>query len=322
MKRHPNSPIITRRHIHMADASLHDLTSVFNPGAIYHEDQIHMLLRIQDRGRRTHLVKALSHDGVSFQAEKQVFPITGLEAFPCHIYHIYDPRIVRIEDSFYITCSVDCETGCLVAIFKSSDLESMHYISTLNEAQHRNGVLFDEKIAGRYWMLSRPNEITGSDGVKSGDRIFAYSSADLHSWQEEGLIMEGRFHFWDELIGPGPPPFRTTLGWMLIYHGVATHFGGGGIYQAGVCLLDSDNPSKLLARGDLNVLEPREIFETTGQVPNVVFPTACIPVRSQSDGTLAGNDPLFVYYGAADTCIGLAITSPRELVEKSNISLP
>lgn len=322
MKRHPNSPIITRRHIHMADPSLHDLTSVFNPGAIYHEDSIHMLLRIQDRARRTHLVKAVSDDGVSFQAAKHVFPITGLEAFPHKIYHIYDPRIVRIEDSFYITCSVDCKAGCLVAIFKSSDLESMHYISTLNEEEHRNGVLFDQKIRGRYWMLSRPNEHTGFDGVKRGSRIFAYSSADLRSWREEGLIMEGRFHYWDELIGSGPPPFRTTYGWMHIYHGVATHFGGCGIYQAGVCILDSNNPSKLIARGDLNVLEPREIFETTGQVPNVVFPTAYIPVRSQPDGSLGLEDPLFIYYGAADTCIGLAITSPGELIEDSNIKLP
>ena len=319
MKRHPNSPIITRNHLCLDDPILQDVTSVFNPGAIYHKGQIFMLLRVQDRGRGTHLVRAISLDGVNFQIDTKAFPITGLEAFPHEIFHIYDPRIVRIEDCFYITCAVDCVAGCMMGIFKSSDFESMHYISTLNDAQHRNGVMFDQKINGRYWMLSRPNEHTGSDGVKSGTRILAYSSADLHLWEEEAMIMEGRFHFWDELIGSGPPPFKTPLGWMHIYHGVATHFGGGGIYQAGVCLLDSRNPSKLIGRGYLNVLEPREIYECTGQVPNVVFPTACISNQLHPEGVIDLDDTLFIYYGAADTCIGLAVTTPRELLEKSNI---
>lgn len=319
MKRHPNSPIITRNHLCLDDPILQDVTSVFNPGAIYHKGQIFMLLRVQDRGRGTHLVRAISLDGVNFQIDTKAFPITGLEAFPYEIFHIYDPRIVHIEDCFYITCAVDCSAGCLLAIFKSSDFESMHYISTLNDAQHRNGVMFDQKINGRYWMLSRPNEHTGSDGVKSGTRILAYSSADLHLWEEEAMIMEGRFHFWDELIGSGPPPFKTPLGWMHIYHGVATHFGGGGIYQAGVCLLDSRNPSELIGRGYLNVLEPREIYECTGQVPNVVFPTACISNQLHPEGVIDLDDTLFIYYGAADTCIGLAVTTPRELLEKSNI---
>ena len=321
MKRHPNSPIITREQLRMLGSDLEDVSSVFNPGAIHHEGRIIMLLRVQDRGRRTHLVKAVSQDGVNFRIDAEVLPIHGLEAFPHQVYHIYDPRIVRLEGSFYITCAVDCDEGCRVAIFSSPDLESMHYVGTLNDEQQRNGVLFDQKIEDRFWMLSRPNEHTGADGVKSGSRIFAYSSADLRSWQIEGLIMEGRPHFWDELIGPGPPPFRTSFGWILIYHGVATHFGGGGIYQAGMCLLDADDPRIVRARGKLNVLEPREIYELTGQVPNVVFPTGCVPIKPRSDGSVWMDDQLYVYYGAADTCVGLAITSPRKLLENSKAVL-
>ncbi|HHZ15445.1 MAG TPA: hypothetical protein GX398_04975 [Candidatus Cloacimonetes bacterium] len=321
MKRHQSSPIITREQLHLFEPGLEDVSSVFNPGAIHHEGRIVMLLRVQDRGRRTHLVKAVSRDGVRFRIDSKAFPITGLEAFPHQVYHIYDPRIVRIEGIFYITCAVDCSGGCRVAVFSSSDLESMHYVGTLNDEQQRNGVLFDQKIEGRFWMLSRPNEHTGPDGVKSGSRIFAHSSDDLRSWKEEGLVMEGRPHFWDELIGPGPPPIRTSFGWILIYHGVATHFGGGGIYQAGMCLLDLDDPRILRARGELNVLEPREMYELTGQVPNVVFPTACVPIKSRSDGTIWMDDDFYVYYGAADTCIGLAVTSPRKLLENSKAEL-
>jgi predicted GH43/DUF377 family glycosyl hydrolase len=28
-------------------------------------------------------------------------------------------------------------------------------------------------------------------------------------------------HYWDELIGPGPPPVKTREGWLLVYYGAA-----------------------------------------------------------------------------------------------------
>ena len=89
-------------------------------------------------------------------------------------------------------------------------------------------------------------------------------------------LIEGRFHYWDEFIGSGPPPVKTRQGWLHIYHGVAGHFGSSNIYQAGVMLLDLNDPSKVLARSWCNILEPRELFELTGQVPNVVFPSGMI----------------------------------------------
>ncbi len=44
------------------------------------------------------------------------------------------------------------------------------------------------------------------------------------------------------------------------------------IYQAGVMLLDLDEPQNIISRGTQNILEPREYFELVGQVPNVVSP--------------------------------------------------
>jgi len=60
---------------------------------------------------------------------------------------------------------------------------------------------------------------------------------------------------------------------LHVYHGVATHFASASVYQAGVVLLDLDDPSRVLARSRNNVLEPRELYELVGQVPNVVFPS-------------------------------------------------
>ena len=130
--------------------------------------------------------------------------------------------------------------------------------------------------------------------------------------------MRGRWHYWDELIGAGPPPLRTRHGWLLVYHGVATHLNAG-IYQAGVALLDLDDPSKVIARGSQNVLEPREAYELTGQVPNVVFPSGLTVDRSTPDGTATDDATVFLYYGAADTVVGLATATVAELIDDCHV---
>jgi len=318
VKRHPHSPVITREDISSTDPRLFDVTSVFNPGGIYHQGQIILLLRVQNRGRETYLVKATSRDGIEFDIATKPVEIRGMQDFPYPYYHIYDPRIVYIEGRYLVTCAVDSEAGCRVVLFESEDLDTLSYLGVLSDEGQRNGVLFPHRIEGRYWMLSRPNDHLGADGVRSGTRILAYASDDLCAWEEQGIVMQGRSHFWDELIGSGPPPLLTELGWLHIYHGVATHFGGGGIYQAGVSLLDATEPHKLLARGVYNILEPRADYETMGQVPNVVFPTVAInPV----EGPLGMDTPIYIYYGAADSCIGLATTTLRTLLPYSGIDL-
>jgi beta-1,4-mannooligosaccharide/beta-1,4-mannosyl-N-acetylglucosamine phosphorylase len=125
--------------------------------------------------------------------------------------------------------------------------------------------------------------------------------------------MSGRPRYWDELIGSGPPPVKTQAGWLHIYHGVARHFGAG-IYQAGVVLLDLENPARVIARSRNNFLEPRELYEVVGQVPNVVFPTGMIVDDVDGQGYAAPTATVRVYYGAADTCVGLALTTVDELL--------
>jgi predicted GH43/DUF377 family glycosyl hydrolase len=127
--------------------------------------------------------------------------------------------------------------------------------------------------------------------------------------------MSGRPHYWDELIGSGPPPVKTSEGWLHVYHGIATHFGSTNIYQAGVVLLDLHNPGKIIARGRYNILEPREPYELVGQVPNVVFPSGMIVNEVEPDGTAKPGSEVFLYYGAADTSVALAIATVDELIE-------
>jgi len=130
--------------------------------------------------------------------------------------------------------------------------------------------------------------------------------------------MAGRFHYWDEFIGSGPPPVKTRRGWLHVYHGVAMHFGSANIYQAGVSLLDLGDPSKLVGRSRGNILEPREIYELAGQVPNVVFPSGMIVEEFDAEGFALPASPVKIYYGAADTVVGLAVTTVGELLDAAS----
>jgi predicted GH43/DUF377 family glycosyl hydrolase len=72
-------------------------------------------------------------------------------------------------------------------------------------------------------------------------------------------------------------------------------------------LLDLEEPARVLRRSDEWVLGPNADYEVSGDVPNVVFP--CGLVHDRDD------DMLFLYYGAADTCIGLATARCSEVLD-------
>jgi predicted GH43/DUF377 family glycosyl hydrolase len=67
-------------------------------------------------------------------------------------------------------------------------------------------------------------------------------------------------------------------------------------YAAGAMILDADDPSIVLSRTSAPLLTAQTERERHGIVPNVVFPTAI----EEIDGRL------FVFYGMADSAIGVA----------------
>ena len=79
-------------------------------------------------------------------------------------------------------------------------------------------------------------------------------------------------------------------------------------------LLDLKRPERVIARGHYNILEPRELYELTGQVPNVVFPSGMIVEGDDAKDGAPDEARVLLYYGAADTVVGLAESTIGELV--------
>ncbi len=319
LQRHPG-PILTRQDIPALPPAFTDVSSVFNPGAIRFQDRDLLLLRVQNRARETAIMVAESQDGRHFSVRPQLVHFQGLKEMVAQqrpgetIYHIYDPRITRIGEFFYVMFAMDMDYGCGLGLAQTTDFKNFNCISVSIDEDIRNGVLFPEKVGGRYLRLDRPNHSRLNNGVTSGDTIWLSESPDLVSWQPVKPVIHGRWHFWDERIGAGPPPVKTAAGWLLVYHGVATHFSSCNIYQAGVVLLDLDDPSIVKGRCRYNILEPRELYELTGQVPNVVFPSGMI-VDGEAAGNARPESQVRIYYGAADTVVGLATTTIQELLD-------
>ena len=74
-----NNPIISPKNIVSSNPVMIDVSSVFNPGAIKFDGKTILLMRVQNRGRETLLVKAESNDGTKFAIENTPIEISGLD---------------------------------------------------------------------------------------------------------------------------------------------------------------------------------------------------------------------------------------------------
>jgi predicted GH43/DUF377 family glycosyl hydrolase len=312
--RHPKNPIVTRRDIPDIPPLLVDPTSVFNPGAAKFGGSLFLLLRVQSRSRETFFLVAESHDGVDFDVRPEIVAFKGFEGIRQKIYHAYDPRITPLEGFAYIMFAIDVDPGCRLGLARTLDFQNFDFLGIVSDEDSRNGVLFSEKISGRYLRLDRPNVCRRENGTRTGSTIWLSESKDLIRWKPVAPVMDGRNHYWDEWIGSGPPPLKTRQGWVHIYHGIATHFGSANICQAGVVLLDLHDPSRVIGRSRTNILEPREPYELVGQVPNVVFPSGMVAERTDDEGFAHPESAVKIYYGAADTVVGLAETTVKSLL--------
>jgi len=159
------------------------------------------------------------------------------------------------------------------------------------EGVHLPAGITDERLG--IWISYVPVEDVQAD---INNLVFQRSST---------LVAMPEYDFEALKIGAGPPPIRVEEGWLLVHHGTKGSLTKGRgwnhqqervNYAAGAMILDAVDPSKVLARTSEPILAPETEAETSGTVPNVVFPTAIEEV----DGVR------YVFYGMADNKIGVA----------------
>jgi len=292
VRRYAHNPILTK------DQIPYPVETVHNAAVVKHAGAYIMLFRSHLRTGRSIIGLARSHDGFRFEADPQPFlvperdgPFAADEEFG-----VEDPRVTRLADDYIITYSAYSRSGVRIALAKTQDFTQVERVSLITEADHRNVVLFPEKFDGLYARLDRPHtEIIPWS-------IWISYSPDLSYWGRSELLIRPEPYHWDEMkIGPGAPPFKTERGWLSIYHGVFQTMDGA-IYRLGVALHDLHNPAKVIGVSDSWILQPEDVWETTGYVHNVVFTCGAVP---EPDGTVK------IYWGAADTvmCVGEANVS-------------
>ena len=295
MWRSSHNPIIHPRQVPCAN-------SIFNSAVVPFRDGYAGVFRVDDRTRTMRLHRGFSSDAIHWDIEKEplTFKTTDPQAAP--FQYGYDPRVCTIDGRHYVTWCNGYH-GPTIGVAWTDDFEEFHQLENAFLPYNRNGVMFPRKINGNYAMLSRPSD---TSHTPFGD-IFYSESPDLCYWGRHRHVMSPVNGQWDATkIGAGPTPIETDAGWLLIYHGVLTSCSGF-IYSFGAALLDRDEPWKVLARGRSYLMAPREDYERCGDVPNVVFPCAALVDRD--------TNRLALYYGAADTVVGVAYGYLSELVE-------
>lgn len=307
--RHPRSPILR------ASEWPYRVHSAFNPGAVVLADGSTLLLcRVEDHTGLSHLSAARSTNGVdSWVIDAAPTLERDPGKHPEELWGLEDPRITRLPelDRHAVTYAAFGKGGPGVALAMTSDFRSFERYGLVMPPDDRDAALLPRRIDGQFAMLHRPADDEGAD-------IWISYSSDLRSWGTHRPVLRARRGgWWDAAeVGLGPPLIETAKGWLMLYHGVR-RTASGTLCRLGAALLDLAVPERCIARGASWIFGPEELYEIEGDVPYVVSPCGV---------TCPDGDTLNLYYGAADSCIGLAQGSVTEILawlgDPQNLVMP
>jgi len=221
---------------------------------------------------------------------------------PYEEFGIEDPRITQIGSTYYITYVAASRHGAATALMSTTDFVSFQRHGIIFPPDNKDVLLFPEKIADTYIAMHRP-----MNSMKfCAPKIWLARSNNLTQWGAHEPMIIDPGHMSDRM-GGSTPPIKTNEGWLTLYHGSERSDipGKVGRYTASAMMLDLNNPSLILGKTKDSILVPTEPFETHGYVDDVIFPTAMIP----------NDDKLDVYYGAADTSIGVTSFDRQSLLD-------
>lgn len=305
--------------------------AVLNPATICEENMIHLFYRAVKKGNYSSIGYCKLKNPFKV-TERLKTPVLSPE-FDYESHGMEDPRIVKIDDLYYLTYTAFNGKNALGALATSKDLKNFKkeglivpqikyskfkrlvskckitskYLE-MNEAYPslmiKDVVFFPRRINDKLCFLQRikPDiQIVSVNNLEELTREF-WDNYFLHF--DENILLTSMHSHEISYLGSGCPPIETEHGWLLIYHGATSTLGGSYVYSACASLLDLDDPRKEIARLPYKLFVPDQEYELKGEVDKVVFPT----------GTILIGDTLFIYYGAADKRIAFASLSLSELL--------
>lgn len=293
--RYSENPIIDRNPIP-------GVARIFNSAVMPYGGEFIGVFRGEQTNGVPYIYLGHSRDAIHWEFDHEKIPFVDEAGKPFMPLYAYDPRLVKVEDTYYIIWCQDF-WGASIGMARTTDFKTFTRLENPFIPYNRNAVLFPRKINGNFMLLSRPSD---SGHTPFGD-IFLSESPDMVYWGKHRHVMSRGDEWWESLkIGGGAAPIETSEGWLLFYHGVSGTCNGY-VYSIGGAILDINEPSRVLYRCSDWLLTPEKWYEERGFVPNVVFP--CATIHDSDTGRIA------VYYGAADSYVGLAFGYTDEIID-------
>ncbi len=314
---------------------------VLNPAALRDGDLVHLFYRAVGVDNLSS-IGYCALDGPLKVKRRNIEPLLVPE-FPYESSGLEDPRLVKIEATYYLTYTAYDGKNALGALAISTDLIHweklgvvvpqitlekynaltetddfftahygayneyggiIHYSDSNYLVWDKNLVFFPRRINGQLCFFHR---------IKPNIQIVVFFSNILELtttfWESyilhlnEHIVLKPKYTHESSYVGGGCPPIETPDGWLVIYHGVNNTMLGY-VYSACAALLDLNDPQIEIARLPYPIFSPEYSWELKGEVDNVCFPT----------GAVLFDDTLYIYYGAADERIACASLSLRELL--------
>ena len=313
---------------------------VLNPAVLKEGNSVHVFYRAVRKGNYS-TIGYCRLEGPLQVAERNETPVL-VPQFDYESHGVEDPRIVKIDDLYFLTFTSYDGVNASGSLATSSDMkifdrqgiivpqftyEEFQRIAEcnahLNEKYERfhvhnnirnnpekkmvlwdkNVVFFPRRINGKLYFLHRIKPDIQIVAIHDLQEINKAFWEDYFLHLDQHIVLSPKYTHEVSYIGAGCPPIETEEGWLLIYHGVHDT-PNGYVYSACAALLDLENPNIEIARLPYALFKPELEWELKGEVNNVVFPT----------GTALFNDTLYIYYGAADKRIACASLGLKELV--------
>ena len=307
-----------------------EMFHTFNPAAVVHEGRIHVLYRAEGGavgaaktgiGRYTsRLGMAISDDGLKFTTEpKPVFYPSNddQQAFE-RSGGTEDPRIVTAPEGTHILLYTQYRSGSgafRLGLATSKDLRAwtkhgspftgtrfanMATKSASILQKVENGRLVAAKVNGQYWMYFGEASVS----LAHSDDLIHWTPLDDGNGKFL-MIMGTRPGYFDSALTEcGPAAVLTDKGIVLIYNGKNRNPKSGGdpafssgVYTCGQALFSKDDPAKFVTRLDKPFFQPVLDWEKTGQYKSGT---------TFAEGLVLFKGKWFLYYGCADTFVGVA----------------